>query len=261
MSAGASSEKLCAVCGTDVAGKPRVKNAQGEYLCKGGDCEKTALERAKAPRQARTAPLLSDPDQALMSNLISASPMLNATTCPQCATPVTGGAVVCIRCGCNLQTGKRLKTTVVRESPDRTSGSAPRGSRSEPWDWGPSYGVCAAIGCALAFSTYMALLAGPLVGLIASGLVSILGISNFIYSIVVAFQSGRKGWGICGICMIVPIANIIALIPYICYMLAWCPSRVVRGYSIGSIFGALLGIGVLFAMGQQALVFPTLYAP
>jgi hypothetical protein len=141
MSAGAQAEKICVVCGTDVASKPRVKNAQGEYLCKVGDCEKTAIARAKAaastPRSA--PPILSDPDQTLMSNLIASSPMLSAKSCPTCSAPVTGNAVVCVRCGCNLQTGKQIKTAVIHEKVKKEPGAAAKAASgtvsmlTSPW--------------------------------------------------------------------------------------------------------------------------------
>jgi hypothetical protein len=123
-----SASKVCVVCGQNVAGKPRVKDAAGRYMCAGACQEKMAASAkqappASAPRVATSSPTAATPpptakssgDGSLLNDLISSSPMLTAASCQQCGSPMPGAAVICTRCGFNTQTGKALKTAVIKE--------------------------------------------------------------------------------------------------------------------------------------------------
>jgi hypothetical protein len=56
MSAAATPTKTCMICGVDVSGKPRVKDAQGRYACQGA-CAKEAAARLQAAG-AKPAPVI-----------------------------------------------------------------------------------------------------------------------------------------------------------------------------------------------------------
>lgn len=108
--------KVCIICGDDVSTKPRVKNAEGKYLCK-GSCDQAYLKQAKsAPPKPAAAPPSPEstlpPGDDIMARLVAGSPMLNAESCSSCGNSMPTGAVICTRCGFNAQTGKATKTVV-----------------------------------------------------------------------------------------------------------------------------------------------------
>src|SRR4051812_35792426 len=94
--------KVCVVCGTDVVGKPRVKDAAGRYMC-AGLCETKAAERAggSSPPPPNPAPAAPAPppvvesDVGLLGKLIEDSPMLRASKCESCGSAMIGNAVIC----------------------------------------------------------------------------------------------------------------------------------------------------------------------
>lgn len=105
-------KKVCIVCGTDVSGKPRVKNAAGQYVCKGA-CE----AKIKSSQGG---------SDDLMAKLLEASPVLRGKPCANCGTNMKEGAVVCTNCGTNAGTGKKLKTAVIIEREPVKARSRPR---------------------------------------------------------------------------------------------------------------------------------------
>lgn len=114
--------KTCTVCGTDVSGKPRVKDAQGRYMCK--ECfdkaraTKGAQDHAAKPRPeaaAKPAPL-ADEDNSFLLGIGSSSIAAEGTApCPECGRALTKNTIVCVGCGFNTQTGKRMQVKVTKE--------------------------------------------------------------------------------------------------------------------------------------------------
>lgn len=116
--------KVCVVCGVDVAAKPRVKDAQGRYVCK-GECEAKLASKAPAtakptlkssPAAGTTTSLGADD---IMGSLLSASPVLSGKPCAACGSAMKAGAVVCTNCGTNVETGKKLKTAIIKEKEEK----------------------------------------------------------------------------------------------------------------------------------------------
>lgn len=113
--------KVCALCGADCAGRPRVKDAKGRYYCR--TCYDQAREK-KLPVEAgrssaRTTPPaepagLGPPD--VMHDLLAAEeqgqPLAEQTTCPECGSSI-GGGVICMSCGYDMRTGKKLSMKVA----------------------------------------------------------------------------------------------------------------------------------------------------
>jgi len=91
--------KVCAICGTDVKSRPRVKDAQGRYFCR--ECAaKIRSELADKVRDSVTQPVIpSDDDADIMARLVEESLSKAADACPSCRRPWTEGAVVCTGCG------------------------------------------------------------------------------------------------------------------------------------------------------------------
>jgi hypothetical protein len=193
-----------------------------------------------------------------MARLIDASPMKQAINCPACGAPMPAGSVVCVRCGHNTQTGKSMRTQVVRVKEEKGAGkAAAQGSRSGsegPGNWGPSLAVWFGGAFALNLASNLLTLASPLAGAALGVPLVIAGLAAFIYAIVVAFQNDQRGWAWIGILSIVPIVNLLTILPWLVYVLFLCPSRVVRGVSAGLLLGALVGIGAVIAIaGPEAL--------
>lgn len=95
-------DKHCRICGADCAGKPRIKDPQGRYYCKG--CYDTAQAS-----ETQSEPV--DPDIIPLD-----APMLEAPAivpCPSCGNGLPPGTVVCLGCGYNGATGQQAHTVAL----------------------------------------------------------------------------------------------------------------------------------------------------
>ena len=54
------------------------------------------------------------------------------TACPECSSPIAPGAAICINCGFNLQTGARVQTQVVAETPKTGKTKKKKSSAAKP---------------------------------------------------------------------------------------------------------------------------------
>lgn len=158
------------LCGEDVTGKPRTKDAQGRYACKA--CldarSKSRSASAAAPKPAArpaqhssTAP--TSGEDALLANLIDQATANQGPPCEACGTVMAKGAVVCARCGHNRQTGRAIRTTVVAAPKERGSSGGGSGGAMKTLDAIAESplgivlaAVCAAIGAAIGAGIYVA---------------------------------------------------------------------------------------------------------
>lgn len=116
--------KSCTVCGIDCSGRPRVKDQQGRYMCQ--ECfdkvKQTKQVQKAPPAPAVAAVTAADPAINLNDNSflldIGGSKSTSVTgaskVCPECGRGMSASAVVCIGCGFNSQTGKRLALKVEK---------------------------------------------------------------------------------------------------------------------------------------------------
>lgn len=214
-------KKTCVVCGTDVDGKPRVKDAQGRYACKGA-CEAKLLKPAApapsqgpAPKPAAGSltpviPAGSPGPDDILGKLISASPVLNSRPCPSCGSPLVKGAIVCTNCGTNAETGKKLKTAIIKEKEEKAPKVKP-GARSNRYASSGEAGFFKTFGflsIALSLAS-LCVFAGPS-GLTA-GIVILLiaGFIAWLGSVVSAFRNDQS---LMGLLMLLPITTPIALL-------------------------------------------------
>lgn len=127
--------KLCTVCGIDCSRLPRVKDQQGRYMCQECfDKVKHTKHVQKSPPPAATAAIpskvadvpsasLNDNSFLLDLNTTSKAPDAHgAKVCPECGRGMTASAVICIGCGFNTQSGKRL-TLKVEKAKKRKEGA------------------------------------------------------------------------------------------------------------------------------------------
>jgi hypothetical protein len=111
----ATGTKLCIKCGTDCAGKPRTKDAQGRYTCK--PCYEGA-QKAAAPRAAKPVEPAEADDGAMIASLLESSPNSLSEMCPSCGSGLQTGAVVCTICGYNKETGRAIGVKVSKPKRD-----------------------------------------------------------------------------------------------------------------------------------------------
>lgn len=125
--------KLCFRCGDDVSAKPRTKDAKGRYFCaacenaardargvapvvdesdepadlltpvEGEDHEVEVIELAEEGWQAEAAP-----EPVIEAPKVKVVERDGVRQCPGCAAVLGSGAVVCMRCGLNLMTGRSI---------------------------------------------------------------------------------------------------------------------------------------------------------
>jgi hypothetical protein len=121
-----TSSKLCTVCGIDCAGKPRIKDQQGRYICK--EC----FDKAKQTRQTQKSPpaagapaeaaaIPADGDNSFLLAMGSKESTGTAGTkaCPECGRAMPQNAVICVGCGFNTSTGKRLSVKVIKAKKEK----------------------------------------------------------------------------------------------------------------------------------------------
>lgn len=130
-------EKICVICGESCAGQPRIKDPKGHYYHKA--CHEAALAKRRQAAQTpiNPPPALAGIDDApgggddgdVMSLLLDDvapapavdAPPIAAGGCQSCGAAMAPGAVVCMQCGYNAQTGGALKTKLKKDRSPSTS--------------------------------------------------------------------------------------------------------------------------------------------
>jgi len=137
-----ATEKVCHHCKLDVAQLPRVKDAKGRYFCK--PCYTTATQQSPKPKPTSTATRPNNPPASTRSGALTkpspkpvkaetapppeldefmdgfdpdaeviAAPshaeVAKVNRCGGCNGPLAPGAVICVVCGTNAKSGKKLK--------------------------------------------------------------------------------------------------------------------------------------------------------
>lgn len=130
-------EKECVFCGQSCAGQARIKDAKGNYA------HKACAEQHAGSKSAEPEPVgvggglgdgLGDGLGGGMDDLlgdlepIETEAMSAASACPGCGRRMDAGAVVCMNCGFDSQSGKSLKTKRLDRKPKRDSKAASIGA-------------------------------------------------------------------------------------------------------------------------------------
>ncbi len=124
--------KMCTICGTDVANKPRTKDAKGRYVCK--ECVERAQQAKAAKAQADAAPSVRE------SGAVAAVPLASDNTflldmakpaipkgkvmCPSCGKAMGEEAVICVSCGFNKSKNEKLHVQVLKPKIEKAPKSA-----------------------------------------------------------------------------------------------------------------------------------------
>jgi len=145
MSSPSDAVKVCKKCGTDCAGKPRTKDAKGNYYCQ--PCyqaltakkhsEQTPAQSApridRAPRPAPTDDsfgFAADESNNMLDHLLAMTPAAPSVgqPCTNCGTAMKADGVICTNCGFNRQTGATLgKTKIAKVKKTRSGGAGAAG--------------------------------------------------------------------------------------------------------------------------------------
>lgn len=130
--------KTCTVCGIDVTGKPRTKDAQGRYICK--DCfdkaraTQSALKNPPPPpgaaQSGSASPAIEDNSFLLGMGAKNAIAESGTKPCPECGRALTTDSVVCVGCGYNTATGKRMAVRVLKPEKAEDDGVKGKGRSS-----------------------------------------------------------------------------------------------------------------------------------
>jgi hypothetical protein len=127
---GATGTFSCDACGKTYAWKPEIAGKRVKCKCGGkltvpatdpaaaavgagpeGFDDLMALAEGTPAHEESYAP----PVAAAASTRTAARPAKSGSVCPSCNSPVDAAAVICINCGHNLKTGKKLKTARVAD--------------------------------------------------------------------------------------------------------------------------------------------------
>ena len=249
--------KACAICGTDVSDQPRIKDSKGRYACK--PCAEKKARAAKAKKQARAktpAPAPAPGGASMMEQWMSDSTegqialgAIEQPTCPNCEHPMMPDSVVCMGCGTNVQTGKKLRTQIKKA--DKEPKGAGGGGLSLTLAGDPT---TLSLVCLLAA-----------IGLIAgTALAGELGMLFFVVSviwvflagllmIISAFQDGDNFWGIVGIAQFLPFIGQLASLAFVLYYCTVGSTRTVRKISYWCAFIAVLGCTIAFVFSNPQI--------
>jgi hypothetical protein len=143
----------CTACGTDLLLTPYSRDKKGRAFCK--SCVTKLKQKQAAQAQARTtssaggAPLavVEPGDHDVMAALLADSAQVTKRPCPDCQAFIDPEASICIYCGYNSKTGKRVSTRVIAAAKDKEPsavGTVASGLAGSVW-WVPSL-LCGLIG-------------------------------------------------------------------------------------------------------------------
>lgn len=259
----APAEKICVVCGKDVAKLPRVKDAAGHYICV-GSCQETLKAKMAAarpnPMKPAPAPAVKKPEPEsydLMEKLIAESPMSRARHCTGCGSPLVNNAVVCVRCGMNAMTGKAMKTRVSTEKAPKQKRVKYRNKYAVD-SGGQSFWVLLGIYSAVLGIVGLLPLASPEAMLISIVIIGIASLVAWIAGVFAAFKNDQGMWGIIGILQIIPIIGAFASLAWLVFNLLFNEDNFSRALYWATFLGGIVWFTCVFmmvAMGNNVELF------
>jgi uncharacterized Zn finger protein (UPF0148 family) len=114
----------CPTCGKSFRWKPEFAGRSAKCAC---GAKLVVPTEAPAASDAADIPLAPEAKQPAIAERITASsaPIADAK-CPSCSAPLDTGAILCVNCGYNLNTGKKLAAVVVEtEGEDEEAEESP----------------------------------------------------------------------------------------------------------------------------------------
>lgn len=235
--------KACSICGIDVSGKPRAKDAQGRYVCQ--DCLNKARQtqdvqknppQPKAVSQAKPqAEVLGDNSFLLGMGAKNSVAETGTKPCPECGRALTSEAVICVGCGYNFERGKRMQVKVVKAKAE--DGAKDQGQKAslgeQPWTVAAI--VCVAFGGLIALGVFM-----PDYSMVIMGVAWGFGVIMGLWALVAAFSDS------------VVQGVLVLLVPF--YILYWmifkCENAMLRALWVAAVV-VQIGAGVAMVMSNM----------
>jgi len=132
MAAQTEAPKTCSICGKDCSNTQRTKDAKGNYICAAcvEQAKKTKQVQQNPPKPAapakkpQAAPAGDDGDNAFLLELGGkAQAMSGGKACPQCEQVANQNDRLCLACGYDFESGKKLRTKIEKaKAPQGTGG-------------------------------------------------------------------------------------------------------------------------------------------
>ncbi|MCZ6835082.1 MAG: hypothetical protein O7G85_04845 [Planctomycetota bacterium] len=192
--------KLCVICGEDCSQSPRTKDKKGQYYhqsCYDDAREKQAATQAQdvepSSLEIEESSMFESDSMNMLDDLLpDPTASSEGNSCPGCSQPVAPGAVVCMNCGHNLQSGIAASTKVLKPKKERK----PRGEGSGEWV-GYILNPIAISGTYFAISALLmvAFNASPENPVIALGMLGFYGLGSLAIGIFVLLSAFREGIG------------------------------------------------------------------
>jgi hypothetical protein len=180
----ATAMKICTVCNTDCADRPRVKDEAGRYTCRA--CVEKQQAKGNAGLDEDGLDLRS---AAMIEAKTDAMDLPETQACPKCQGFMPGGQRLCMRCGYDRKRGAKVTTRVEKIKEVKES------KRRQPLDitWiVVGFGLLT-VGCAV--STFVA----PIMIIPAALLFAALALGLYITMISCQFRDGETIYAICSI--------------------------------------------------------------
>lgn len=215
-------EKVCVVCREDCSNRPRAKDSQGRYVC--GTClEERKARKAQQAAQPATQPARK-PERSSQPNpqpdpMVAAligdipDPTAPENQCPNCAKLIQPGSAICMNCGFNIASGKKIRTQVAKAQKEPKASSGP----AIPTVTGGVVVLVVGVLGLLGLPALAAMSPGGAMG--ATALAGAWALIAYIMMIVAAFMDDEGKWGIYGLLAIIPC---IGLIPGAAFAFYYC---------------------------------------
>ena len=244
-----TAEKICIVCGFDCADRPRMKDSKGRYACR------ACVEAKKRPRKEPTpttpaAPIAIAEDDVpatdggagfSMDQFLGGVETPDADSvsyCPNCGGPRAAGAVVCMDCGFNSDTGAAINTKVLKAKTKK--------ERSRPRMSGGA--ICIMI--ALVMLVLLPGLAVTSVEGAAFALIvaAIWNLVAYAYMVGAAFRDDDRFWGFLGILFWLPLVGQFCWLAFVLYYCTIGSHRTVRKVNYwAAFFATVIIFGIMAA--------------
>jgi hypothetical protein len=233
--------KLCTVCGTDCAGRPRIRDQQGRYICK--ECfdrakqtrqtQKNPPSVSPLPTQADTVSAPADGDNSFLLNLGSkeSTGIQGTKPCPECGRAMSSNAVLCIGCGYNTSTGRRIPVRVIKTKEKAPKAEGAGSSSLNVMENGPLIGGIVLVVWAGAAA---AMFLSPEFGFVVLLLAALLSLCVNISVLVCAFRDSIV-WGL-----------VVFFVPFVSLLWVYAINEDTR--LKWAFTGNLLGIVAFYAM-------------
>jgi hypothetical protein len=145
MAAQTEAPKTCSICGKDCSNTQRTKDAKGNYICAAcvEQAKKTKQVQQNPPKppapakKPQAAPADDDGDNSFLLELgTKAQALSGGKPCPQCEQVANQNDRLCLACGYDFESGKKLRTKIEKaKAPQGVPAAKSSGVEFTGVDW------------------------------------------------------------------------------------------------------------------------------